>query len=227
MRTTPSEDLTARARIRDAAIDCFAQSGFRASLRTIAARAGVSPGLITHHFGTKARLRAECDAEVLRRYRAVERESLPDVRAALAGFLADPDQNADLVAYMLRALQVGGPSARRFLESVVDVVRGAMEQGVKTGIVRPSRDEEARARYLTYQGMGTMLVEFLAEPVGSVQQLVRSLADRESRLLLPLLELYTEGVFADRSLLDDYARGAWPGHADEAGERRPRGKESL
>ncbi|HEY5230130.1 MAG TPA: TetR family transcriptional regulator, partial [Galbitalea sp.] len=40
------DDLTARARIRDAAITCFAATGFDATVRQIAARAGVSAGLI-------------------------------------------------------------------------------------------------------------------------------------------------------------------------------------
>src|ERR1700734_3579299 len=60
------DDLTARARIRDAAIASFATTGFDATVREIAARARVSPGLITHHFGSKETLRAECDSEVLR-----------------------------------------------------------------------------------------------------------------------------------------------------------------
>ncbi|WP_448630683.1 TetR/AcrR family transcriptional regulator [Cellulomonas soli] len=37
-------DLTARARIRDAAVGCFAEHGFDTPFRTIAQAAGVSPG---------------------------------------------------------------------------------------------------------------------------------------------------------------------------------------
>ncbi len=53
-----NEDLTAKARIRNAALDLFAQHGEEAvSLRAIAVEAGVTPGLIQHHFKTKAALR--------------------------------------------------------------------------------------------------------------------------------------------------------------------------
>ncbi len=46
-----------RQLILDAALDCFAASGFRStSLRTIAKRAGVTPPLINHYFGTKTKL---------------------------------------------------------------------------------------------------------------------------------------------------------------------------
>ena len=46
-------DLTARATVRDSAIAVFARDGFSASVRTIAEAAGVSPGLVIHHFGSK------------------------------------------------------------------------------------------------------------------------------------------------------------------------------
>ena len=65
-RKTPAgigtEDLTARARIRQAAIRRFAADGIdKARLKDIAADAGVTTPLITHHFGTKDGLRAACD----------------------------------------------------------------------------------------------------------------------------------------------------------------------
>jgi TetR/AcrR family transcriptional regulator, regulator of cefoperazone and chloramphenicol sensitivity len=56
------EDLTARARIRDAAINLFADRGVGpATIRDIAAAAGVSSGLVRHHFGSKDGLRQACD----------------------------------------------------------------------------------------------------------------------------------------------------------------------
>ncbi|TDW15111.1 TetR/AcrR family transcriptional regulator [Kribbella kalugense] len=57
-----AEDLTARARIRDAAIRLFGERGIEgASIRDIAAEAGVSSGLVRHHFGSKEALRDACD----------------------------------------------------------------------------------------------------------------------------------------------------------------------
>jgi len=55
-------DLTARARIRDAAIQLFAERGIpAATVRDIAQAAGVSSGLLRHHFGSKEGLRDACD----------------------------------------------------------------------------------------------------------------------------------------------------------------------
>jgi AcrR family transcriptional regulator len=61
----PPEDLTARARIRDAALDQFAARGVKAAtLKDIADAAGVSVGLVQHHFGSKDGLREACDKHV-------------------------------------------------------------------------------------------------------------------------------------------------------------------
>lgn len=197
------EDLTARARIRDAAIECFATEGFDASFRTIAAAAGVSPGLITHHFGPKTALRAECDAEALRRYHALKLEALADPSGYLVDHLAKPGPSAVVVVYMLRAIHDGGESARRFIESLMDHVRDIMAQGAAAGLIRPSRDEEARLRYLTYQTMGATLMKFLVEQPATPDDFMASLGkDRE--YILPVLEVYTEGLFVDRRMLDDY-----------------------
>ncbi|SDT71850.1 TetR/AcrR family transcriptional regulator [Actinoplanes derwentensis] len=55
-------DLTARARIRDAAIALFTERGVAAAtIRDIAQAAGVSSGLLRHHFGSKEGLRDACD----------------------------------------------------------------------------------------------------------------------------------------------------------------------
>ena len=52
------EDLTAKARIRNAAMDLYAEHGEdRTSMRAIAAAAGVTVGLLVHHFGPNDRLR--------------------------------------------------------------------------------------------------------------------------------------------------------------------------
>lgn len=224
MRIATSEerslaDLTARARIRDAATACFAESGFDTPFRTIAARAGVSPGLITHHFGSKAVLRAECDAEVLRRYHALKSEAIGDPSGYLMERLTRPGDAAVVTVYILRAIHAGGPAAREFFESLVDHAREVMAESAAAGLVRPSRDEEARLRYLTAQSMGAMLVQFLLHPGASPDEFVRSFRDRERGHVLPILELYTEGLFVDRRMLDDYLMyvGDPPGEAVPAG----------
>uniref|UniRef100_UPI0013D78043 TetR/AcrR family transcriptional regulator n=1 Tax=Fodinicola feengrottensis TaxID=435914 RepID=UPI0013D78043 len=52
------DDLTARARIRNAALRQFADKGVKGTtIRGVAEAAGVSPALVQHHFGSKEQLR--------------------------------------------------------------------------------------------------------------------------------------------------------------------------
>lgn len=98
MRAADKSDLTGRARLRDAALELFAERGFEAtSTRAVAAAAGLSPALVTRHFGSKEGLRAAVDEYVLARIgtelAAVDAdaelmESLGKVSARLFG--ADP-----------------------------------------------------------------------------------------------------------------------------------------
>ncbi len=72
-------DLTARARIREAALRHFAEQGFqRATIRGIAQTAGVSPGLLRHHYGSKDDLRQECDRYVSGMLRRINAQLLDD-----------------------------------------------------------------------------------------------------------------------------------------------------
>src|SRR5690625_6744044 len=61
-----ADDRTARARIRDGALELFAAFGPDAvTVRGIAARAGVSPSLVIRHYNSKNGVRSAVDAYVV------------------------------------------------------------------------------------------------------------------------------------------------------------------
>ena len=65
-------DLTSYARIRNAALEGFAATGVEGtSIRDVARAAGVSPGLVQHHFPTKAALRDAVNEYVIETAREV------------------------------------------------------------------------------------------------------------------------------------------------------------
>src|ERR1700735_2154278 len=70
------DDLTAAARIRDAAIEQFGEHGVAVGLRSIAEAAGVSAALVIHHFGSKVGLRKACDDYVAEEIRNSKSEGL-------------------------------------------------------------------------------------------------------------------------------------------------------
>jgi TetR/AcrR family transcriptional regulator, regulator of cefoperazone and chloramphenicol sensitivity len=108
------EDLTTTARIRDAAMAQFADRGFKAAtMKSIAEEAGVSVGLVQHHFGTKDGLREACNDAVL----TVIRRRLELVNE-IDTQVANPDFSAMLheanpltVRYLIRLLVEGAPEA--------------------------------------------------------------------------------------------------------------------
>ena len=202
--TRSSDDITARARLRDAAIECFALGGFEASVREISARAGVSPGLIRHHFGSKDQLRAECDAEVLRRYRDLKVDGMKMPPAQAFQMLSQLDDFAPMFVYILRSVREGGNAGREFIEHMIAEAVEFSEDGVRAGIVKPSRDPAARARFLVASSLGGLLVQLTLMPdldIADIGVAVRRLTDS---ITLPTLEVYTEGVLADSSWLDEY-----------------------
>src|SRR5215475_13606540 len=71
------DDLTARARIREAAMHQFAEHGFeRTTIRGIAAAAGVSGGLVRHHYGSKQELKDAVDEHVAAEIRRISDEMM-------------------------------------------------------------------------------------------------------------------------------------------------------
>jgi AcrR family transcriptional regulator len=202
------DDLTARARIRDAAIDAFAATGFDATVRQIATRAGVSAGLITHHFGSKDTLRAECDAEVLARILALKSDTIRMSPSETVGRIAQLDEYGSTFGYMLRSVRQGGEVGRAFLHSMIEDAREYVGAAVEAGMVRPSADEEARLELLVTQSIGGMLLQLTLHGETDLSDggaLIRSLSGRTS---FALLELYTQGLVTDSRLLDEYVKQA-------------------
>jgi AcrR family transcriptional regulator len=114
----PPEDVTARARIRDTALALFAERGVAGtSLRGVAAAAGVSTGLVQHHFGSKAGLRQACDdfaIGTLMKY--AQRAMVGEARrpAFAAGMYATSELST---RYLARALVDRSPAAATLFDS--------------------------------------------------------------------------------------------------------------
>lgn len=203
-----STDLTARARILRAAIRRYASDGLKAPLRQIAADAGVSAGLIVHHFGSVAGLRSACDQHVIEETRAHKSEALSGGSAGPAAMLqelAQVEGYAPLIGYVLRRLQAGGELTNRFVDSFVADAVEYLHEAEEKGTVRPSRDPEARARVLTEQALGALLLQLPAQQEQlDLGELPTWLSLYTQRIIGPVLEYYTEPILTDSTLLDAY-----------------------
>jgi AcrR family transcriptional regulator len=117
------EDLTARARIRDAALRLFAERGIGATtIRDIAKAAGVSGGLVRHHFGSKEALRDACDAYALDRLMRIKEQAILDGQLGDVGFMSAVHPTVlSLYRYLARALLDGSPAAAGMFDEMVEL----------------------------------------------------------------------------------------------------------
>ncbi|GCA97157.1 MULTISPECIES: TetR/AcrR family transcriptional regulator [Mycobacteriaceae] len=197
------EDLTTVARIRDAAIEQFGQHGFSASVRSIATAAGVSAALVIHHFGSKEKLREACDAYVIETVRAAKTESMQNASpSAWFAQLAEIESFAPMTAYLMQALQTGGDLAKSLWQSMIDNAEGYLEEGVRAGTLKPSRDPKARARFLALTSGGALLTYIQLHP--NPTDFRQVLHDYAQDMLLPSLELYTNGLMADPTMYEAF-----------------------
>jgi len=198
-----SADLTAVARIRDAAIEQFGEHGFGVGLRSIAEAAGVSAALVIHHFGSKDGLRKACDEFVAEEIRSGKSETIQSRDPATwLGQMAEIESYAPLMAYLVRSMQSGGELSKMLWQNMIDNVEAYMEEGVQAGTVKPSRDPHARARYLAITGGGGFLLYLqMHETPNDLRAVLR---DYASDMVLPALEVYSEGLLTDRTMYDAF-----------------------
>jgi AcrR family transcriptional regulator len=198
-----ADDLTAAARIRDAAIEQFGEHGFGVGLRPIAEAAGVSAALVIHHFGSKDGLRKVCDDYVAEEIRTDKSEAM---RASDPGTwfaqLAAIESYAPIMAYLVRSMQSGGELGKTLWHRMVDNAQSYLDEGVRAGTLKPSRDPEARAKFLAITGGGGFLVYLQMHDTPTDLRAV--LRDYARDMVLPSLELYTEGLMADRTMYDAF-----------------------
>ncbi|GGU24849.1 TetR family transcriptional regulator [Nocardioides albus] len=184
----------------------FARDGFGASIRSIATDAGVSAALVIHHFGSKDELHAECDERVLAEIRGAKNETIDEL-ASGQGILhrfAAADEYAPMLGYVLRSLQDGGPVGRTFIEQMIEDAVGYTKHGIEAGLIKPSLDETARARYLVLSALGSLMLEMTLNPSEDPSDISGIVRGFLATSYLPMIELYTQGVFTTRRMLDEY-----------------------
>ncbi|HEX7040288.1 MAG TPA: TetR family transcriptional regulator [Trueperaceae bacterium] len=214
------DDLTARARIRDAAIRRFARDGFAAtSVKDIAADAGVSAPLVIHHFGSKDGLRAECDRHV--------NELVWEMKRRLAdAAIADPldavrraRPGLPLLEYLAVTLADGSGHVDELVDAMVEESLRTMEDAQARGLVKPTADPRARAVVLTLWQLGALVLHRHARRLLGAD--LTGPSEATLRWWLPAGEVLAHGVISDEIYAELRAAaerlGVGGGGADGAG----------
>ena len=198
-----SDDLTTTARIRDAAIQQFGEHGFSTGVRAIATTAGVSAGLVIHHFGSKDGLRKACDEYIAEQIRSAKSETIQSSDPATwFAQMAEIEDYAPMMAYLVRSMQSGSDLATALWHKMLENTEEYLEAGVQAGTVKPSRDPKARAKFLGMSGGGAFLLYLqLHDNPSDVRAVLRDYAED---MVLPALELYTNGLMTDSTMYDAF-----------------------
>lgn len=219
---TGIDDRTTRARIRDAAINCFAEYGVaETTARKVAAAAGVSPGSVIHHFGSMEGLRAACDehvAAVIRQYKYEALSEGPnlDILASLRNTEVGP-----LMRYLAQVLVDDSDAVGKLVDELVDDAEGYIEQGVAAGMVRPTLDPRGRAVVLTLWSLGALVLHDHVRRLLGVD-----LTDPEiltdpgfAAYAVPVYEIFGDGLMTEAFAAQ--VRGAFGASADDEPATEP------
>lgn len=174
----PSDDRTARARIRDEALQLFAELGPDVvTVRGIAERAGVSPSLVIRHYGSKDGLRAAVDGYVIQVFEAmlaqvsdptIDRRPESAVPLSFVEVVTEslPHDSA-IPAYLGRMLLAGGPAGANLFQRLHDMSKATLSEMIAGGSAAPGTDPEVRAAFLLVNDLAVVILrDRLTEVLG-------------------------------------------------------------
>ncbi len=160
------EDLTAAARIREAALHGFAERGVAAtSIRQVAKAAGVSPGLVQHHYGSKAKLREAVDEFVTRRASEAFGEVIGggspyeiamELGVRITEFIRS---NPSMFTYIGRSLLEGDKAGLDLFNLLATLARAQLDRLAADGLLRSDLDVDWTALHLIIINVGAYLLE--------------------------------------------------------------------
>ena len=179
-----ADDLSRIERIRNAALKSFATYGTSAtSLRTVAEAAGVSVGLVQHHFSNKAGLIKAVDdyalsvviAIIARPMSGPPADSLDEMGSRVTQMVAE---HQDVLDYCGRALIDGSPLGDMIFDMLVNSGTARWHQRAERGESRPNLDITWAAINSLVLALGTVILRshierHLREPLSAPAQLER------------------------------------------------------
>nr|QKV49800.1 transcriptional regulator [Streptomyces sp.] len=205
-----AKDLTARARIRDAALKHFAESGFSgATIREIAKTAGVSPGLVRHHFGSKEGLRRVCDTYVLEALHQFNDRVLQEEAPGDSPLTADDKRALDpfqryLVSTLIEESEVAAP----LFDEMVKMIDRWLVKADESRADPPMVDRTTRAALMVAQTMG---IAAFHKHVSRVIGMDVLSDEGDQKVALAMLDIYSHNLISP-----EYAASAREGMAQTA-----------
>jgi len=181
----PASDLTGLARIRNAALEGFARDGVPAtSIRDVAKRAGVSPGLVQHYFPNKTAL-VEAVGEHVLTLATDAFSDLPEHTSPIQAQQELGDRVTAFVAehptallYVARSTADRDDAALGIFDAFVAIAGAQWQRLADNDLLRPDTDLTWTALHAVVMILGTILLRdaierHLPEPFFTPAQLDR------------------------------------------------------
>src|SRR5690606_35350266 len=150
-------------------------------------------------FGSKEGLRDACTRALVDEFLGRKGDLLrPNAAATMQKWLAEVEQFRPLLDYLARVLVEDSPAADELFDALLDATAEMIREHVAAGLMREGSDPEATAVVMTLYGIAPILAQ---------RQLARALGDDVlgsagiRRLTLPVLELFTHGLYTDDRFL--------------------------
>jgi AcrR family transcriptional regulator len=223
VRSIP-DDRTARAIIRDEALRLFAARGPDAvTVRQIAAAAGVSPGLVIHHFGSKKGLCEVVDRHVLATFEAM----FDEMTAQKAPDLFDPSATGSVTelmaahlpphspvpAYLRRLLLTESDEGRVLFRRLFDASQTTLAALARAGLASSGQNPAVRAAVLLANDLAVLLLrDRLADVLGVDPLSHEGMTSWASEMLT----IYGTGLFTPEP-------PSTPGHPPSGAARQDKG----
>ncbi len=192
------DDLRAAAVIRETAMRLFAERGAAAvTVREIAAAAGVSAGLVMHHYGSKEGLKDAVDGRAVAFFEELTGELArigeEGGSASLAElFAARLESEPVMVDYVRRLLLDGGEAADGLFGKLLDATVTGMRSLADAGVVRPAQDERIRTAFLLANDLSLVMLRRQIARATGTDPLTR---EGLGRWTATVMDVYTSGIF--------------------------------
>lgn len=164
--STPADDLTAKARIRNAALELFADFGETGtSMRAIAGAAGVTVGLVVHHFQTKDGLREAVEERIVDLF-AEAIDEAPDTGSARAVAAARDasvarmlEETPAVVGYLRRALLDVTGHKGTILAKLTDLTARQVASLRTAGLASTDHRDSSQVIGILVRQLGTLFLQ--------------------------------------------------------------------
>jgi TetR/AcrR family transcriptional regulator, regulator of cefoperazone and chloramphenicol sensitivity len=182
------QDLTAVARIRNAALEGFARDGVAAtSIRDVARAANVSAGLVQHHFKTKAALERAVNEYVVQvaieAYEGFEESTATSTTDELMEAMGDRitaffREHRSALLYVIRSAAQGERAGLNIFDAFLTLIDKQVQRLADEGTLRDDVDRLWTGLHVVVMNLGTVLLEpainrHLPEPLRNPDQLDR------------------------------------------------------